>query len=184
MSDEELITKSLTLPGDAETLVIRRRLLPAIPDEVRAWADGDGLPGLYIKGPSGSGKTWVAAWAAAQRSTAPRFWSEDRFIRDLERLRWYERVVATQRHTPDEQWSEYSEYERAFERLRRSEVLVFDDVLLWGVLEYQREEMVKIIRHRLKHGMLTIVCSKAKPEAGTPFYDCLAMCEEVSLAGR
>lgn len=180
MSLDELITSSLTMPGDPDIKRIARKRLPDIPDAVQSWIEDPALPGLYLSGPSGRGKTWIAAYAGAALGEV-RFWSEDRFIRDLERLRWYERLVATQRYTADEQYGEYQTFERAYERLCRATCVVFDDVLLWSALEYQREEMVKIIRRRLKEGQRTIICSKSKPEPGTILYDCLSLCEEVVL---
>lgn len=160
------VREAATLPGDPRVFHLSAAKLPhartEIPNQLKEWADGDGRC-LYLYGEFQSGKTWLGVYAAmlcgAHRMG---YWSESRYIEDLERKRWYERILTNDTRN-DLLWEEFRTYEDAFLKLTMVEPLVLDELFYWKLPDYKQMELDKLIKQRLELGLVTIICARQLP---------------------
>lgn len=165
---DSLVRQNIATPGDPVAFVVQVSRLPEIPDAVHHWLRDRPTKGLYLVGDHGVGKTWVAVWVALELGN-PSYWSEKRFVKDTDKLRWYERTFSADAKN-DALWSEFHDYELAYSRLQFAPILVVDELFYWNLLPYQQDEIVHMLRNRFtcmgeQH---TICCSLTLPEVNTP----------------
>lgn len=171
---DERVTNSIIKPGDPVNVRLDRHKLPVGPKAIDDWVIFTPNPddcGLYLVGPHNSGKTWLGHFAAleiAANKTDIGYWTEMRYKKDTERLRWYERTVSNMGRQDVAAWEEYVNFEAAYVTLTMMPVLVFDEMYYWDLLDFQRQEIDVMLRTRLESDMTTIICAKEMPQGESP----------------
>ena len=132
-------------------------------------------PGLYLHGDFKAGKTWLGVYFAMQalshlpadqQAGALRYWSERRYIDDLEKKRWYDKIVAADPRNI-EAWTEANTFEREFVKLQMATILVLDNLFYSSLQDYRQAELDWLLKERLDHGLTTVICAARLPAPAT-----------------
>ena len=162
-----VVRETATMPGDPRVFHLSGSKLPHrgihMPERMKQWAEDDDSRCLYLHGEYKSGKTWLGVYAAmlcgAHRMG---YWSESRYVEDLDRKRWYERMLVNDTRN-DMLWEEFRVYEEAFLKLTMIEPLVIDELFYWDLPDFKQLELDKLIKQRLDLGLVTVLCARRLP---------------------
>ncbi len=160
-----VVREAATMPGDPRVFHLSAAKLPHKPlvPRLKAWAEDEDSRCLYLHGEFKSGKTWLGVYAAMLCGASRMgYWSESRYVEDLERKRWYERMLVNDTRN-DILWEEFRAYEDAFLKLTMIEPLVVDELFYWDLPDFKQMELDKLIKQRLDLGLVTVICGRKLP---------------------